>query len=281
VIVSFNKTVVAGGALDWYQMIQVAGEVAYDAIDLPRASDLLQEPASATLDRLGEMNLQAGPGIMPVNFREDEATFAETFAGLEPFASYASALGTNVLLAILPASSETPKEDLRPLVIRRLRECALLLADHGLQLALEFYGPLHMREQRTNQFVFTLPDTLAVANEVGPNVGLLLDSWHWHHSGATVDDILEAGDSVLCVQVADAPDLAPALIEDMERLPLGEGIVDLAGFFGALSTIGYGGCVSPEVFGARMRSFSPKDGARMELQKIRVALQGARIALPS
>jgi sugar phosphate isomerase/epimerase len=262
-------------------MIRLAGEVGYDAIDLARASDLLAEPANATLDRLHEAGLQAGPGIRPVNFREGETTFAETFAGLKPFAGYASALGTDVLLAILPASSEIAKEDLRPIVVRRLRECALLLADHGLRLALEFYGPLHMREQHPNEFIFTLPDTLAVAREAGPNVGLLLDSWHWHHSGATIDDILVAADSVFCVQVADAPDLPPELIADMERLPLGEGVVDLSGFFGALHAIGYDGCVSPEIFGTRMSSFSPEDGARLELQKIRAAIQGASIALSS
>jgi sugar phosphate isomerase/epimerase len=138
-----------------------------------------------------------------------------------------------------------------------------------------------MREQHPHEFVFTLPDTLAVASEAGPNVGLLLDSWHWHHSGGTIDDILAAGDAVFCVQVADAPDLPPALIEDMERLPLGEGIVDFGGFFGALDRIGYRGLVSPEVFGTRMRAFSPEDGARLELQKIRAAIAGAGIAISS
>jgi sugar phosphate isomerase/epimerase len=115
VILSFNKTVVADGTLNWHAMIRVAGEAGYDAIDLPRSSDLLEEPAHATLGRLREAGLQAGPAIMPVNFREDDTTFAETFDGLEPFARYASALGSDVLLAILPASSEIPKEDLRPL----------------------------------------------------------------------------------------------------------------------------------------------------------------------
>ena len=48
-----------------------------------------------------------------------------------------------------------------------------------------------------------MDEMLEFAKECGPNVGLLLDSWHWHHAGATPKDIVGAGRQlqkiVMCV----------------------------------------------------------------------------------
>lgn len=97
-------------------------------------------------------------------------------------------------------------------------------------------------------------------------MGILLDSWHWHHAGSTVDDILTAGKSrVVHVQVADASKLPPEEIKDSERLMPGEGIIDWRAFFGALKKINYTDAVSPEVFGRGLKAMEPEDGARLGL----------------
>ena len=46
----------------------------------------------------------------------------------------------------------------------------------------------------------------------GPNVGLLLDSWHWHHDpDASTDTIVEAGrERIVHVHLNDSPGLPPA-----------------------------------------------------------------------
>ena len=76
-------------------------------------------------------------------------------------------------------------------------------------------------------------------------------------------DILAAGAGpILHVHAADAGDIAPRDVDDMERLMPGRGIVDFASFFGALRAVGYRGGVSPEVFSGRMKELTPEAGAR-------------------
>ncbi len=97
-----------------------------------------------------------------------------------------------------------------------------------------------------------MDEMLEFAKECGPNIGLLLDSWHWHHAGATVADILAAGKSrVVTVHVSDAAKAPPEEVRDNQRLMPGEGVIDLVGFFRALQKIGYEDGVSPEASGPR------------------------------
>ena len=72
---------------------------------------------------------------------------------------------------------------------------ARLFAHGGLTRA-ELGADGIMRDHITvppNEFIWKPAEMLAFAKECGPNVGLLLDSWHWHHAGGTVKDILDAG----------------------------------------------------------------------------------------
>ena len=93
-------------------------------------------------------------------------------------------------------------------------------------------------------------EMLDFAKECGPNVGLLLDSWHWHHAGATTQDIVHAGrDRIVHVHFNDSPQLPPEQIRDNARLLPGEGVINLVGFLRALQQIGYRDALSVEVFG--------------------------------
>ena len=100
--------------------------------------------------------------------------------------------------------------------------------------------------------------------QLGPNMGVLLDSWHWHHAEGKISDILHAGKQhIVHVQIADAPKLPPEEIKDGERLMPGEGIIDFNAFFAALKKIGYQDGVSPEVFGRGLKDMPPEQGAQM------------------
>jgi sugar phosphate isomerase/epimerase len=103
----------------------------------------------------------------PVRFAGEWEVFEDGFAQLEGHAALAAAIGCQDLLAILPASSEVSKAELCPLVVERLRACAEVLAAHGLRLAVEFYGPLHMRRLHPYPFVFSLGETLEVVGYYG------------------------------------------------------------------------------------------------------------------
>jgi sugar phosphate isomerase/epimerase len=106
---------------------------------------------------------------------------------------------------------------------------------------------------------------LEFAKECGPNVGLQLDSWHWHLSGATTEDIIAAGrERIVHVHFNDAPALPPEQIHDDQRLLPGEGVINLVGFVRALDQIGYHDALSVEVFG-RMKDATPAEAAKQGL----------------
>ena len=129
------------------------------------------------------------------------------------------------------------------------------------------------------EFIWRMDEMLEFAKECGPMVGLELDSWHWHHAGATVKDIIAAGkDSIVNVQVNDSPGLPPDQIRDDERLMPGEGVIDLVAFFGALKEIGYDEGVSPEVFGRGLKNIPPEEGARLGLETTRAVMRKAGVA---
>jgi sugar phosphate isomerase/epimerase len=97
-------------------------------------------------------------------------------------------------------------------------------------------------------------------------VGLLLDVWHWHHAGATTQDIVAAGrDAIVHVHFNDAPNLPPEQIRDNERLLPGEGVINLTGFLQALQKIGYRDALSVEVFGRGLKNMPPAEAAKMGL----------------
>ena len=132
---------------------------------------------------------------------------------------------------------------------------------------MEFVSPLHLRRKWPFEFIWNLPQTLEFVSDCGHGAGVLLDSWHWHHAGGKVDQIVEAGDLILHLHFADAADLAPEVVEDLERLLPGEGVVAWSEFLGALRRIGYQGGISPEVFGSRLSGMSPESCAKLALER--------------
>ena len=162
---------------------------------------------------------------------------------------------------------------------KRFTECANILARSHCRLGLEFLGPLHFRRQSPNVFIWKMPEMLEFAKECGTNVGLTLDSWHWHHAGATTADILAAGkDRIVVVHFNDAPNIAPEQIRDDQRLLPGEGVINLSGFLQALEKIGYSDSLSVEVFGRGLKEMPPAESAKLCLDYGRAAFKKAGIS---
>jgi sugar phosphate isomerase/epimerase len=171
------------------------------------------------------------------------------------------------MMTVLPPASETPKAELRKIYKDRLAAVSEILARSKVRLGLEFLGPLHFRVRLPHEFIWRMDETLEFAKECGPNIGLQLDAWHWHHAGATAADILAAGKSrIVSVHVSDARKQPPEDVRDNQRLLPGEGVIDLVSFFKALQKIGYEDAVSPEPLGRIPPGATPEEGARMGLE---------------
>lgn len=262
--VSLNSTTISGRAA-WPEFAHLAHRVGYGGVDvnLGRAMD---EGVDSTRALLKELNLQPSSIGLPLEFRKDDATFQAGLKKLEPAAQFARAIGCPRMVTYIMSSSETPKPELRKTLRERFQACAAVLGRSEVRLGLEFLGPLHIRKRFPHEFIWRMDEMLEFARECGPNVGLLLDSWHWHHAGATPKDILAAGKSrIVHVHLADAPGLPPEKILDNERLMPGDGVIDWNGFFGALKKIGYQDGLSPEIFGKFLKELAPEEAARRAL----------------
>lgn len=274
---SLNSTLVAG-RVPWPEFARLAARVGFPGVDVS-TSGVIKEGLEATRALLKQLKLKPAVAGLPVEFRKDEATFRSDLAKLEGAAQLVAAIGCPRMNTYIMPSSDRPKAEQRKIYKERLGAAADILARSHVRLGLEFLGPLHLRKMSPYEFIWRMDEMLEFAKECGPMVGLELDSWHWHHAGATAKDIIAAGkDNIVNVQVNDSPRLPPDQIRDDERLMPGEGVIDLVAFFGALKEIGYDEGVSPEVFGRGLKNMPPEEGARLGLESTRAVMRKAGVA---
>ncbi|MBC8164457.1 MAG: sugar phosphate isomerase/epimerase [Bryobacteraceae bacterium] len=262
--ISLQPTLTAG-RVPWPEFAKLGAKLGFLGVDVDLAR-AQQAGSDATVALLSQLRVKPAVVGLPVEFRKDDAAFTESLKGLDAAAKFAASIGCPRMTTWIISSSEIPKEELWKTYRSRFQQCAAVMGESGVRLGLEFLGPLHIRKRFPHEFIYDMAEMLTFAKECGPNVGILLDSWHWHHAGSTTEDITAAGkDRIIHVQVADAPKLPAEEIKDSERLMPGEGILDWAAFFGALKKIGYTDGISPEVFGRGLKDMPPEAGAKLGL----------------
>ncbi len=260
------NSVLVSGRVPWPEFARLAAKVGFPGTDV-MLKPAMQAGAETTNKLLTKLKVRPAVLDFPVEFRKDDATFQAGLAQLPQAAEFAAAIHCPRMVTYIMSSSDTPKEELRRVYLQRFTESARILARSNVRLGLEFLGPLHLRKQFRHEFIWRMNEMLEFAKECGPNVGLLLDAWHWHHAGATTEDIVNAGrQRIVHVHFDDAPNLPPDQIRDNERLLPGEGIINLTGFLRALQQIGYTDALSVEIFGRGLNKVPPEEAARMGLE---------------
>jgi sugar phosphate isomerase/epimerase len=255
--------------MPWPDFVRLAGKLGYGGVDV-NLGPAKTEGVDATRALVKEMNLRPAVANLGLQFTmADETAFQEGLKRLDENAQFASAIGLHRMMAVLSPASPVPKDERRKFVKDRVTAIADVLQRSKIRLGLEFLGPLYMRSnaKSPHPFIWTLSETAALAAECGPNIGVVLDAWHWHHSGGTTADILAAGKSrIVHIHVSDAKPQPPEEVRDNQRHMPGEGIIDLVGFFQALKKIGYEDGISPEPLGRVPPDMTPEEGARLGLE---------------
>jgi sugar phosphate isomerase/epimerase len=206
------NSVTIQGRVPWPAFAHLAHRAGYGGVDV-NLGKALDEGVDSTRALLKELNLKPAALPFPVEFRKDDATFQEGLKALPRAAQFAAAIGCPRMVTWILSSAPTPKEELRKTLKQRFQAAAEILDKSKVRLGLEFLGPLHIRKAAPHEFIWRMDEMTEFAKEIGPNVGLLLDSWHWHHAGATAADILKAGKQrIVHVHLADAPKLPPEQI---------------------------------------------------------------------
>jgi sugar phosphate isomerase/epimerase len=272
------NTSLVGGKVQWPEFARLAAKVGYGGTDLnlPAA---MKEGLDATRDLLAELKLKISFANLPVNpTRGDEAAFRKGMETFEDQVKFAAGVGCTRMMVVIPPASQTSKEELRKTLLRRFQAMAPVLAEHKVRCAFEFLGPLQFRQGLPYPFIWQMSEMVEFAKDCGPSFGVVLDVWHWYHSGSTLDDIRQAGKSrILLMHLSDAAKMPAEDVRDNARLLAGEGVIDLVGIFKTLKQMGWEGSVSPEPLGRIPKEMSAEDGARLGLESAQAIMRKAGI----
>ena len=248
------------------EAIDYAARYGFDVVDADGRylGDLPQADLTRLLDSMKAKNVGWAMAGFPTEFRKDDAAFSESLKTLPAYAAGLERAGVKrVTTWISPNSADlTYLQNLRTHA-RRLRAAADVLKDHGIRFGLEYVGPKTSWSTKRFPFVHTMAEMKELMAEIDrPNVGFVLDSWHWYTAGETKKDLLTLrGDQVVSVDLNDAPAGIPVdqQMDGKRELPAATGVIDAASFLGGLQAIGYDGPVRAEPFNDAVRKMAPAE----------------------
>ena len=219
------------------------------------------------LERMKEHNITWGSTNLPVDFRKDEHTFKEDIETLKLQIKAIQAAGaTRMNTWIMPSHNTLTYSQNFARHKERLGQCADVLDDHGVRLGLEYVAPKTLMNRSRYPFMRTMAEARELIDAMGrPNVGLVLDAFHWYCAEDTRDDILGLENKdIVTVDLNDArADLSrDEQIDGTRELPLATGVIDLQPFLSALVEIGYDGPVRAEPFNQTLREMDDVEGVK-------------------
>ena len=249
------------------RQLELAHAFGFDALDLPM-KHFVTGPRAWSPGQVGEMyavhELRCGGWQLPFNYEGGDGEFAAGLKLLPRAARLARALASPWCFSwIEPSSDELDLASNTARYVKRLRAMADVLGDHDCRLGLEFIGPKTLRVGHRFDFVHTLEGALDLFAAVDrPNMGLLLDCFHWYTSHGSVAELTAlTASQVVYVHINDAvPEVeVDEQLDDVRLLPGESGVIDISAFLEALDTIGYSGPVAVEPFSAAVAAAPARD----------------------
>ena len=234
----------AGRNLPHEDFVRLAARAGFAAAD-PDFTYADTHGLAAMRDLYAENNLKFGGWGVPFDFRAGAGLDAQGMARLRRFAGYAREVGIDSCGNHVMPSSDFPFMENWNFLVPRIKAVAAVLGEHGLRFGIEPVAPYHLRVRGRHAFLFTPGQILELAAACGENVGLLVDSYHFHAAAEPMATLAQMPrERVVHAHINDAPAGPLEKLQDFDRLLPGEGVIDLAGFMGALKAIGYDGPVS-------------------------------------
>ncbi len=250
----------------------------------PEVVDLIEAHGLETVRALlSDAGVRAAVWGLGMDIRGDDAAWDAALVALRRNAAAMAAIDCTRVTTVLMSGNDEREYDANwRFHVERLTPVAAVLAEHGCSLGLEYLGPQTILNRFKYPFVHTMAKALELGAAIGPNVGLLLDCWHWYTAGDDLAVIRTArAVRIVHVHINDAPTGIPLAeqIDNRRALPGETGVIDIAGFFAALQAIGYDGPVTAEPFKRELGDL-PNDAARLATirESIAKVFAGAGIA---
>ncbi len=252
------------------ELISYAADFRFEALSPPvsEVANLSEAQRDAVLERMQQHNLRWGSAGLPVEFRKDHATYKAGLDALPETAAQLQKAGVaRVNTWIMPRHDTLTYRENFVLHARRLRQIGKILGDHGMRFGLEYVGPYTLRAKWRYTFVHSLKELRELLAAIHlPNVGVVLDSFHWFTAHESTADLLSLGNKdIVACDLNDAPEGRDIdeQIDGQRMLPVATGVIDAKAFLQALVTIGYDGPVRAEPFNKALNEL-PNEAAVAE-----------------
>ncbi len=214
-------------------------------------------------------------GFIPAGIFAPEAEFMQSLDQFSENCAIAASVGCQRTGSYFPNRMSLPPNEARRILRDRTKILAERAEPHGIAIGLEFLGVRTFRLDEPHAFINNVPDTMTMLRETGrPNVGLILDSFHYFTSGGDLGQIraLRAED-IVHLHVNDAPHADVMTLEDTDRVLPGKGVIDLTGWFKAIAEIGFDGYVAIEIFDDEFRNQDREVAVRIAKQALDAVLE--------
>lgn len=219
------------------------------------------------VDKMKDMNIHWGASFLPLDFRKDQKTFEE---GLKELPLHARTLqsvgGGRMSTWIMPTHDALTYRENFQLHAERLQQVANILGHYGIRFGLEYVGPKTLMARDRHPFVHSMRETKELIEAMGePNVGFVLDSYHWHCAQEGASDILTLDkEQIVTVDLNDAVAGRDVYhqIDNERELPGRSGVIDIKAFIQALKTMGYDGPVRAEPFNKVLNEMGDDEAIR-------------------
>ena len=257
--------------------IELAARHGFDSVQ-PFPRDLARDGVERHVEALETAGLRWAAAGLAVNFRSGDVEFEDSLGDLPQDAAVLERAGVERMGTWLRPSSETLTylQNFRR-TASRLRRVAEILGEHGLRLGLEYVGTKRNWTASRHSFVHTMAGTKELIAEIDlPNVGFVLDSWHWWTSYETGTDIRTLSNrDVVSADLNDAPlglDRDDQF-DNRRELPLATGVIAIREFLEALVAIGYDGPVRAEPFSKKLNEMEDNEASRLSGRALDAAFE--------
>ncbi len=228
--------------------IEVAGKAGFDFVEI-WAAKLMGYLERGGLPALKRDLRRAGVKAATLNSVErvtfnDPSGHIRMLEDFRRFCRVAEAIECDTVIVVpSPRPKGVTAASIERESVRVLRELSSLAKPYGVRLAYEFLG-------FADCTVNSLAQCAAIVDKVArPNVGLVLDTFHFFAGGSSVASLRQVNPrKIFIVHVNDVERAPRRRMHDALRLFPGKGIIPLTSILRALKAIGYTGKFSVEVF---------------------------------
>ena len=271
------------------ESVAIASRAGFTGLDIRfnRFTDTIERlDAEAFADAMGAAGLRPGySSIIPQKLNVPEDEWAREMAEVPRRAALAHRLGyRRATSVVVPFGEMMAFEENLAFHAGRAREACDVLGDFGIAFGMEYVSPRTRWFGKGHDFVRDLAGMRRLIDAVDrPNVGVMLDSFHWACAQESADDLRTLKpEQIVAVHVCDLLADTPMDEQDVRfRASPGEtGGVDMDTFLRTLGEIGYDGPISAEPTHPKWKEMDADESAGITSRAIRGWFERAGVDVP-